>query len=578
MLRVRLYKNCRLTNTYQNVFSKGNYTKDGVTKSVLEHYLDTLSSKFYEIDKVYIENSGTLNFEYSIDSGTIYDFNYMKVEVLDDNLNILFTRYCFIDDIKMKNDIVYLDYSEDIWSSYSDKISGINESYLCRSRVLEYGEHNIGYHNIPVVYDGNEKINMIYTEVTKFSLLVRVQSYTTAREGEPNNREIGYYLLNDIHIADKIDFTFNEILNYITGIIKNQQNNCLWLGGAALYYQVDNFIILPSEWAENIIQTGSVYEFKNFMLGPTYTTIIGGRRLSQVQDIEIYGGTIENNFKNYQFGTLYQKSELINNGTDLKFSVRFIYDIFNVAIFLDMENTLLELTESFLIDPPFNTESGGVLAQKNLERKLKVVNGISQVAVGAIQTGVSLAAIGRGVSLFGTAGTKTTTSTTKFLKKSVKTATSTTATLGKASALDIIGGTASGVGKIVGGITNLIAAEAPVYSSTYGSYVENNALLNAKFGLILYQIESDNDLYVEDTINNTGYLVYEYLDDLNDLKFLQPNYFLNQEIAYDVVQFLNVSVYGKFPQSIAIELNDILANGTKIWYDYLCRQDYLEVR
>ena len=134
MLKITLYKNCVLNETYQNVFSIAKRNN----KTILELYLERLTKYVIECENVYYENSGEIVFDYELISenvaSNIYEYNYMKVEQFDDDELLSLERYCFVNSIQIKNGCVYLDYKEDVWSSYIGKVAGINESYLSRTR------------------------------------------------------------------------------------------------------------------------------------------------------------------------------------------------------------------------------------------------------------------------------------------------------------------------------------------------------------------------------------------------------------------------------------------------------------
>ena len=126
MLRLTLYKNCILNETYQNVISTALYNG----QSVLERYLATLSSYVIpDIDETYYKNNGDLTFDLElINTSNIYEYNYMKVEYFDEENVLILKRYCFIQNIRINNDIVILSYSEDVFSSYSNKIKKLRTS------------------------------------------------------------------------------------------------------------------------------------------------------------------------------------------------------------------------------------------------------------------------------------------------------------------------------------------------------------------------------------------------------------------------------------------------------------------
>ena len=69
-MKITIYKNCKLSNKYEEVFK---------STTLLNTYLSTLSSLvIYNGDDIYFTNSGTL----SIDNESTFDgskYNYMKI-------------------------------------------------------------------------------------------------------------------------------------------------------------------------------------------------------------------------------------------------------------------------------------------------------------------------------------------------------------------------------------------------------------------------------------------------------------------------------------------------------------------
>ena len=177
-LSITLYKNCILNETYQNVFSLAKRNN----KTILDLYLETLQKFTFDIYDAYYENNGEFVVDLSIFNGTtlnsIYDYNYIRISQHDTLYSDpRLVRYCFVNSIKIKNDLVYLEYKEDIWHSYIDKVAGINESYMSRTRLKSRLSLNEPI-ELPVEYDGNNQLT-IYEEIYNSLLyaLVEVQLY-----------------------------------------------------------------------------------------------------------------------------------------------------------------------------------------------------------------------------------------------------------------------------------------------------------------------------------------------------------------------------------------------------------------
>ena len=115
--------------------------------------------------------------------------------------------------------------------------------------------------------------------------------------------------------------------------------------------------------------------------------------------------------------------------------------------------------------------------------------------------------------------------------------------------------------KILSGITTLIEANAPFYSSMYGTFNSTpNGGINASFSICEFVINSDNDNFISQLINETGYNVYEMnFDALHAIPSNNEN--------YNVIKYNFANIYGAFDQETREILETILENGIKIWYN-----------
>ena len=159
-MTITLYKNCCLNNKYQEVFYH----------EKLETYLNSLNKFSLNLDQSYYENNMELVIDYTwfqSEGGlfvekNIYDYNYCKItETVGLSLQPNLIRYCFIKSINVKNGCVYLELEEDIWASFSSKMTGTNNCVLINSRRKYYGEGvQPGPLLLPYNYEGNNKLKL----------------------------------------------------------------------------------------------------------------------------------------------------------------------------------------------------------------------------------------------------------------------------------------------------------------------------------------------------------------------------------------------------------------------------------
>lgn len=589
MLKITLYKNCILNENYQQVFSLGKRT--GQTISVLEEYLNTLVKQVIELDSVYQENSGTIVIEQELFNSNIYEFNYMKVETIEENTAKIL-RYCFIQNISLKNDVVYLSYEEDIWSSYANKINGITESYLERCRIKNLDTLPISLYNLPIEYDGNNiLLNSIFNtdnDNEKKVLIVQIQIYKTAGQGEITERKNAYYLIGNSRAVTAPFYYFYALQDKIIEIIKNQS-----IGYVSIFNRMEHDTPIYDYFRYEI---GNIYIIPISVFGtPLVGSYIGTLRTSQEQSEENLFGylydmpyrtgeirtfktyTLNNDFKNKYIGTFKTLIPVINNGYDSTIDIKFCNSMFNFSVYIYFQNGIYDITSDFLYSPPIQAISSEQNALNKMERNLKNISAGFQIASGVIGIGTDIiSSIGNGgYSLFGEKAKKQTTRLSKTLKSGNKKIISTSEMIGgKSSLLNSFGENIGNINKIGDGITSLIATNAPLYSTNSGVFGNSSNEINWINGINCFYINPSNSNFVIKEINNTGYIVFEFLNDISKLKLENPSYYISTLYAnYNTIKFSTCNVYGAFPRTIALILNEILEQGTRIWFDYQMRED-----
>ena len=530
LLKITLYKSCVLNETYQNVFSIAKRNN----KTILELYLDRLSKYVVECENVYYENSGEIVFDYDLiinDVATnIYDYNYMKVEQFDDDDILTLQRYCFVNKIQIKNGCVYLDYQEDVWSSYIGSVAGMNDSYLSRTRYrsrLYLGEPI----ELPVEYDGNNQLTIseeIYNSL--LYALVEVQLYEIVTGDNPRAyRNVKYYLVKGNgstgykQLATEIESLISDLEIFMTNQTLSGYN-----------YEIGDVFIVNSDFdLETKLQFDS-----EIQLG---STGIYFKPLKQHADsfkgIKLVEKTILNDYHNYSIGTFDNQVKIINNGTDLKVAIYMFYSNGSVVFQMRLLNQIIDITNSFKYEIPATSIRAEEYTQRKIamdlenanlkaDRDMRVSDTVQSFLAGI--TGLYQLNLGKGAKgIFDFAYNNP---FGKWAKEGNK-------------------------------FENI---NAPQYSNAKGCFGNNNGIPNYRQGIFLLKIDADNNDYVKSSINNTGYKVYHYMRDFSSLNIKTDMY---NTLHYDYVKFETIDIYGSFPREIAKKLNDIFETGVKIWYD-----------
>ena len=533
---IKLYKNCILTDAYSEVFDV--YHKDANNKTALDRYLTTLEQKTIATPHTYVTNSGKISFDLIDENDTeFYDFNYMSIT---DEVNN-FTRFCFIDAVTVLNGIAVVSYVEDVWSNYAPSLQ-MRKSLLTRSRIIDYGSYKIPFYSLGMEYQGNNelKITSLFENTSnKFNLIMQTQVYKLSEKGELSERDIleTYVALKQADNTYRSSFSVFEALNLAKSLTVKSSKTQLASGE---YYEVYNILILPESL--HILQesdvTLSYNVFDNVFIIALVENVVSMTNINYTAT-----KTLPCNYKQFKVGTLLNAFDLVQNGTDITVKIGYYATNTDFNIYLNFQNQIYEITKDFMLDLPISVQTADVTQQQatarevaNLNAKLgiangamKVVGGVADVALGASQVGIS-------------------SSWSKQLKGA--------------------GQITSGLMDVGGGIMNIISqkkqldiANRALYVSNKGVEVLSNTALIALYGIVVYEIQPDNEVEVQANIDNCGYVCNEIVDNLfNTITTGTTN-------KWNVMQFDYVNIYGKFTQRIADVLRDILNAGFKIWYD-----------
>ena len=557
-MKIILYKKCILSNSYSEVFDVFHKTKDPLTNEetvALQRYLSSLTKYEITADNVYVPNSGKitleLDFDYENVSNNIYEYNYMYLEDTDNN----FRRYCFIDDITVVNGLAVISFSEDIWSNYASSME-IRKSLLVRSRATKYGSWSIPFYAPGMEYEGNNelKINELFEKPQNYrqvAIICQVQLYQLSEQGTVSKREIyEFFVSNKVdtqssYILMPVQSAYSTILDLIaySSVNKISFNNEEW------NYEIYNIILLPEIFnvSFEVVSPISVLKKSNVTISINLLpdSVVGNESIVYTAE-----KTINCNFKQFRIGTILSAFDVVQNGTALKVKLGYFASKTEFGLYINFQNQIYDITNDFLLELPVSVQTADVTQQQASARELKTMNAKLGIANGALQIrkGMLDTSIGFGSMLLGGA-------------------------VGGVSGIGLMtggaGGFASGTSEIGKGITSIIGSKKELEIANRAQFVSNrgvklltNTALTANYGIVIFEIQPDNETEVQANIDNIGYVCNEIVDDL----FNKP---ITDTVAtaYNVMRFDFANVFGDFTQKIAKALRDILYNGFKIWYD-----------
>ena len=548
-MNITLYKKCILSNSYSEVFDV--FHKDSNNKVALERYLASLQKYEIVADNVYVPNSGKITLELNEDNVNIYEYNYMYLEDTDNN----FRRYCFIDDITVVNGLAVISFSEDIWSNYASSME-IRKSLLVRSRATKYGSWSIPFYAPGMAYEGNNelKINELFEKPQNYrqvAIICQVQLYQLSEQGTVSKREIyEFFVSNKVdtqssYILMPVQSAYSTILDLIaySSVNKISFNNEEW------NYEIYNIILLPEIFnvSFEVVSPISVLKKSNVTI---YINLLPDSVVGNESIIYTAEKTINCNFKQFRIGTILSAFDVVQNGTPLKVKLGYFASKTEFGLCINFQNQIYDITNDFLLELPVSVQTADVTQQQASARELKTMNAKLGIANGALQIrkGMLDTSIGFGSMLLGGA-------------------------VGGVTGIGLMtggaGGFASGTSEIGKGITSIIGSKKELEIANRAQFVSNrgvklltNTALTANYGIVIFEIQPDNETEVQANIDNTGYVCNEIVDDL----FNKP---ITDTVAtaYNVMRFDFANIFGNFTQNIAKALRTILYNGFKIWYD-----------
>ena len=557
-MKIILYKKCILSNSYSEVFDVFHKTKDPITNEetvALQRYLSSLTKYEITADNVYVPNSGKitleLDFDYENVSNNIYEYNYMYLEDTDNN----FRRYCFIDDITVVNGLAVISFSEDIWSNYASSME-IRKSLLVRSRATKYGDWSIPFYAPGMEYEGNNelKINELFEKPQNYrqvAIICQVQLYQLSEQGTVSKREIyEFFVSNKVdtqssYILMPVQSAYSTILDLIaySSVNKISYNNEEW------NYEIYNIILLPEIFnvSFEVVSPISVLKKSNVTtcINLLPDSVVGNESIVYTAE-----KTINCNFKQFRIGTILSAFDVVQNGTSLKVKLGYFASKTEFGLYINFQNQIYDITNDFLLELPVSVQTADVTQQQASARELKAMNAKLGIANGALQIrkGMLDTSIGFGSMLLGGA-------------------------VGGVTGIGLMtggaGGFASGTSEIGKGITSIIGSKKELEIANRAQFVSNrgvklltNTALTANYGIVIFEIQPDNETEVQANIDNIGYVCNEIVNDL----FNKP---ITDTVAtaYNVMRFDFANIFGNFTQNIAKALRAILYNGFKIWYD-----------
>lgn len=542
---IKLYKNCILTDAYSEVFDV--YHKDANAKTALDRYLETLEQKTIVTPHTYVTNSGKISFDLNDENDTeFYDFNYMSIT---DEVNN-FTRFCFIDAVTVVNGIAVVSYIEDLWSNYAPSLQ-MRKSLLTRSRIIDYGSYKIPFYSLGMEYQGNNQLKftrLFDSPEAYINVVVQLQLYKLSEQGKLSERLITEAFLafkrNDV-VSNDFDISLAELV--IQRLMQDSSTKKISLGNLEYNYEIYNIIFIPKDFEIPVNTIAPTVDSTQTVIGNTTAMFRIISPLATDTKLNITNTkTIACNFKQFKIGSLITAYDIVQNGTNIEIKVGYQTDFYDFKLFIMFQNQIYDITSDFKIEVPISVQTADVTQQQSTAREMAQFNAKMGIASGAMQIGSGImdSQLGLAKTFIG-AGTGS-------LSMAMN---------GAQQMSDAPFKVGRGIMNIISSAKQLEIANRAMYVSNRGCKITGNSVIASYYGIVIYEIQPDNEVEVQANIDNCGYVCNEIVDNLlSSITTGTTN-------KWNVMQFEYVNIYGKFTQRIADALRDILYAGFKIWYD-----------
>lgn len=576
---VTMYKGCILTANYQEVFDTK--IREGKTTSVFEDYLESLDKKSFNVNG-YVTDNGSFNIAYDLDGMNAFECNYVRFM---SDMEGEITVYAFVDSVVRSNNCITVNYTVDVFHTYFP-VCSLRDSLISNFRKKVKDEHA----ELPIKYISNLPFYIQRIQATPNSLnqgyylVARIQKYRTVSGGGTTLRDTRYLLFGELTVNEdktaavqNTKMTLNKIIEIIKAV-ESFQGTAVVVGWDSqllqdpFSYDIDDYIIINDnfniedlfEVPKLAVRNNELYSFGLMFGNPTGGSIEGtlcalneikgfekkiiplnansiyteyqpeGSRLKIKANPRIYGFGFYSNIIPLEFNNLDYEVFFTHTGGNNEFHIN-----------VEFDNKIIEITDAFKFMLPFTGLNAEQMSQREIAKKVGTIKGITSIVSGIAEIGVSAVSFN---------------ATSRVYAKAYKTGRlSPRAHMLRREEAQDAGGMIGGVLSIINGITDVSAANARKYQSSYGVNCNSEIIGNVTGGLCLFFITSQNGAEVNSAINEVGYSVFYRT---NDLEYGQDT----TDWDYNTIVFSNAKVVGSCPQDILQQIKDILENGVKVWY------------
>lgn len=545
-----LYRNCILNDKYYEVFDtkkRGNNDK-----SAFVTYLEGLDNTVIEVENVYVKYYGNILLPYDVTTGiTALDYNYMKVE------NEEQTIYAFINSIELVNQVVNLTYAQDVWANWSDKctirqgllslLNGVSPQVEVRGIPVDIATGGPLIPDTIKNFDGTDK-----DPFSEYFLLVGDIQYHDLVSADKTEEREQYTVVfgsfedstdEELNVNNKL--TLSEALNIVSGLLKNENKDCVydynlrneWVKWLLPYYDIVKLYLIP--YSDNVV---AYFEPHAIVPDPSIPGGIGSIAVGSLNSYDVNGCQYiiqQKNYNesdiNYTLAGIGIADDIIPvkyGGFGLNGSLELIVGSKSCEIVMKVGGTIRDVTPYFELPIWFSPISDSSFEQRVLNYDLNKKLLFLSKARNTLELKANASRMRRENDI-----------EKKF-------------DLG-------VGALNTGLNLIENGIRKS-ALNAEVYGNFEQNSNSGSPFLNAYYGLRMFIYEPTNPNFISDIIDNYGFEVEKYVENLDLMLFDGEERLLGGNPCSCTFAWINIT--GNAPQNILRQLEQILLKNTKIYY------------
>lgn len=537
-MKITLYNECILNNSYSEVFYN----------TYLDSYLSTLNNYSFDVDDIFLKEIG----EYQIDldefnisqeyNKNIIQCNYMKVSTTNQ------TRYYFINKIAYENGIAILNYTIDVWATYSSgiKIRKAHLNHLLNGIAevgTKYGQTPI--HHEPLEYTSNKPlINYIIRDITpstySFGAILFIQTYNTDTIGTATSRHP--YMMIECESNTFIPFyttNVNSLIEYTNQLLLSTANSKIRIGSTNTtpqYFEIVKAYILPKQIIETIKNSTNFGTQTPIYLGDsgTASSYFSGANTHVNETLRT---TLQADEHRVRIGTASHQIEISFDGLPNILNLEIMCNMQDFQIIMNVGNELVNIESDFEYIAPFSVEDANAVAQNKVAREIANIK-LDNADKYAFQKFL----LGAGGSLVQGYGHD-----------------------------DYAGGILSLGSSYINAMYQYATNDLErsqlnlkLYKTNSSVKVNSNIVNISNFAISEFLIDAVNDEQVENARDYIfGYEVDFYITDNELLDFLNDDVNFGD---YNILKFTLVQFNGNFSNEIHDIISRILMQGFKIWY------------